>query len=483
MSEIFDVLVIGGGAVGCAVARELSAYKLRLGVLEKEADVASGTSGRNSAVVHAGFNNTPQSLMAKLCVQGNRGFERLCRDLDVPFLNTGKVLVAFSEEDVAVLQGLVKKGETNGCRGLSMLTREELAARVPGVGGIAGMESASTSVFDPFLYTVALAENAQKNGAEFFLNTPLLSVHRENGLFRLETPERDFFCRVLVNSAGLYADRVSAMAGVEGYRLYPCRGEYLIFEGDPELLRVPVYPAPRKGIGGLGVHLTVTTEGDILVGPSAEYIQSPSDTATTAAIQQKLLTEAYELLPALRGRVPIGAYSGIRAKQAPPEKGGFYDFTVKSEPSVPGLINLIGIESPGLTASVPLARLVTELAGQLLPLEKKSDFDPTRKAPPCFRRLSDEQKAELIAADPDWGEIVCRCRSVTKAEILAAVNNPLGAKTLSSVKYRTRAATGRCQSGYCLGKLADLLIAHGGLSEGEVTLRGRGSEIFGGFEE
>lgn len=483
MNGIFDVLVIGAGAVGCAVARELSAYKLDIGVLEKGCDVAPATSGRNSAVVHAGFNNATGSLMAKLCVEGNRGFEKLCRELDVPFVNTGKVLVAFNDEDIEVLKGLVAKGRANGCTGLSMLSREELYARVPGVGGIAGMESASTSVFDPFLYTVALAENAQKNGAQFLFSSEVVGISRENGVFRVETAGGVFFSRVLVNSAGLYADKISAMAGVEGYRIYPCRGEYLIFEGDSSLLNVPVYPAPRKGIGGLGVHLTVTTEGDILVGPSAEYIGSPADTATTAEIQHKLLTEATALLPGLSGRVPIGAYSGIRAKQAPPEKGGFFDFTVKSEPAVPGLINLIGIESPGLTASLPLAKMVRGLVAEHLSLEAKPDFDPTRKAPPCFRRLSDGERAELIAKDPAWGEIFCRCRNVTKAEIIAAINNPLGAKTLSSIKYRTRAATGRCQSGYCMGKLTDALVNWGGLKPGEVTFRGRGSEIFRGDEE
>ena len=480
MNEVFDVVVVGAGAVGCAVARELSAYDLKIAVLEKEYDVAAGTSGRNSAVVHAGFNNTPGSLMAQLCVEGNRGFSALCRELDVPLIHTGKVLVAFTPEDEEVLSSLMKKGEANGCEGLRMLSKEELSKRVPGVGGISGMESPNTSVFDPFLYTVALAENALSNGAEFFFGAEVCSVSREEGLFVLETPRGIFKSKTLVNSAGLFSARISAMAGVEGYNIYPCRGEYLILEGDSELLNVPVYPAPRKGIGGLGVHLTVTTEGDILLGPSAEYISDPEDTASTAEIQKKLLNEACQLLPALSGRTPVAAYCGIRAKQSPPEKGGFQDFTIRSEPSCRGLINLIGIESPGLTASVPIAKRVCAMVLELVPAEKNPNFDPTRKAPPCFRRLSDEQKQELIASDPDWGEIVCRCKNVTKAEIKNAIDNPLGVKTVSAVKYRTRATTGRCQSGYCLGKIADILVSHGGLSPEEISLRGRGSELFAG---
>ena len=475
-----DVIIVGAGAVGCACAREFSAYDLKTVVLEKEYDVAAGTSGRNSAVVHAGFNNTPNSLMARLCVEGSKGFSALCRDLGVPLVNTGKVLVAFSDEDMETLKALIAKGETNGCEGLRLLDREELSKRVPGVGGIGGMESPNTSVFDPFLYTVALAENAAANGAEFRFGAEVKAIVRENGVFRVETPAGEFCAPVLVNSAGLAAAKVSALAGVEGYRIYPCRGEYLILEGDPELLNVPVYPAPRKGIGGLGVHLTVTTEGDILIGPSAEYISDPGDTASTAEIQEKLLTEAAMLLPELRGRTPVGAYCGIRAKQAPPEKGGFFDFTIRAEESCRGLINLIGIESPGLTASVPIAKRVRKLAEEFLPMEKKADFDPTRKPTPVFRNLSDAERARLIKEDPNWGEIVCRCRNVTKAEILAAANNPLGVRTVAAIKYRTRATTGRCQAGYCLGRIADILINDLGMSPEEVTLRGAGSEFFTG---
>ncbi len=476
--EIFDVAIVGAGAVGSAIAREMSAYRLKIAVLEKEYDVAAGTSGRNSAVVHAGFNNTPGSLMARFCVEGNRGFEALCADLGVTYRKTGKVLVAFTPEDEEVLRGLVKKGEANGCRGLRLLNKAQLSARVPGVGGISGMESCDTAVFDPFLYTVALAENAAGNGAKFFFGWELTKVTWEDGIFCLESPGGKLYSRVLVNSAGLYADRVSALAGVEGYKLYPCRGEYLIFESDPALLDVPVYPAPRSGIGGLGVHLTVTTEGDILVGPSAEYISSEADTASTGEVQARLRREAEELLPALRSRTPIGAYCGIRAKQAPPRLGGFFDFTIKSEPAVPGLINLIGIESPGLTASVPIAKYVRELVSELIPLEENPEFNPKRTPPPRFRDLTEAEQAALIARDPNWGEIVCRCRKITRAEIIAAAKNPLGVHTVAGIKYRTRATTGRCQGGYCFAKIADILMEELNLEPEEIVYRDPEGKFF-----
>lgn len=478
MNTVYDVLIVGAGAVGCAAARELSRYRLRTAVLEKEYDVAAQTSGRNSAVVHAGFNNTPGSLMARLCVEGSRAFPALCAELGVPLLKTGKVLAAFSDSDVDVLRGLIRRGRLNGCTGLRILSREELHARVPGVGGIAGMESPATCVFDPFLYTVALAENAVQNGTEFFFGNEVLSIVRKDGVFRVTTSKGEFSSRVLVNCAGLYADRISSLAGVEGYRIYPCRGEYLIFEGDPELLSVPVYPAPRKGIGGLGVHLTPTTEGDILVGPSAEYIEDPDDTASTAEIQRKLLDEAVQLLPGLSGRVPIASYCGIRAKQAEPSEGGFRDFVIRAEESCPGLVNLIGIESPGLTASVPIARLVCRLVGGFIPLEENPGFDPVRKPPIRFRDKSPEERAALVASNPDWGEVVCRCRNVTRREILDALENPLGVRTVTAVKYRTRACSGRCQGGYCLSRIADIMLREFGMRPEEITLRGPGSELF-----
>ncbi|MBQ5973096.1 MAG: NAD(P)/FAD-dependent oxidoreductase [Oscillospiraceae bacterium] len=476
--ERFDVLIVGAGAVGCAAARELSRYRLRIGVLEKEYDVAAGTSGRNSAVVHAGFNNAPGSLMAQLCVEGSRGFGALCRELDVPLVRTGKVLVSFSDGDTETLRGLIARGERNGCEGLRLLDADELRALVPGIGGIAGMLSPRTSVFDPFLYAVALAENAAANGAAFFFGAEVLSLRRENGLFTAETPRGDFSAPVLVNAAGLASARIAAMAGAGGYRIYPCRGEYLIFEGGADLPAVPVYPAPRKGIGGLGVHLTPTTEGDVLVGPSAEYLDDPEDTGSTAAVQARLADEAVRLLPALAGRRPIASFCGIRAKQAPPGEGGFRDFVIRSEEAVPGLIDLIGIESPGLTASAPIARRVAGLVGRLIPLTEDPYFDPIHRFPPRFRELDDETRARFIAEDPAWGEIVCRCRLVTRREIADALNNPLGVRTLTALKYRTRAATGRCQSGYCLARIADVWRQELGLQPEELTLRGPGSELF-----
>ena len=481
MKNQFDVLIVGGGAVGCAVARELSRSKLSIALLEKESDVACGTSGRNSAVVHAGFNNKPGTLMAQLCVEGNEGFEALCAELDVPYNKTGKVLVAFNEAEMGTLAKLVKQGETNGCKGLRLVDQEEVQKLVPNVGGVGGMVSPNTAIFDPFIYTIALAENAIANGAQFFLEHEVTGVRKEDGLFVVTTPKGEFKTKILVNSAGMYSDKVSAMAGVDEYRIYPCRGEYLILDKiAEEYLNIPVYPAPAAGIGGLGVHLTPTIHGNIIIGPSNEYIEDQEDCASTQEVLDKLFKEAQMLLPPLQRKDIIGSYCGIRSKLAPPSEGGFRDFVIKEEPAVENFINLVGIESPGMTASMPIAKRVADMVKAKLNPEENAEFCGKRTGILRFAEQTPEKKAELIAQDPDYGEVVCRCQQVTKKEIRQAIENPLGAKTISAIKYRAWPTTGRCQGGYCLFRIVEMLEKEYGVKIEEVSQRGEGSELFTG---
>ncbi len=474
-----DVIVVGAGAVGCAVARELSRYQLDVTVLEKENDVAAGTSGRNSAVVHAGFNNKPGSLMASLCLEGSRGFEALCRELDVPYKKTGKLLVAFDEADLDALRNVLRQGERVGCEGLRLIGREELNALAPRVGGIGAMLSPNTAIFDPFLYCVALAENAAENGARFVFEQSVVKIERLREGFCVYTPDHQYQCRFLINCAGLYCDKISEMAGVAGYRIYPCRGEYFILDRvADEWLTMPAYPVPRPGIGGLGVHLTPTIHGNLIIGPSAEYIDSRDDYACTKDIMEKLLREAEQLLPGLsRGQI-IGNYSGIRPKQAPRGEGGFRDFVIREEAACPGLINLIGIESPGLTASVPIARMVRQIIERHGTLEKKRDYIARRKGIRRFRDLSETEQEALIRAEPEYGEIICRCQTVTKREIREAVENPLGVRSLAAIKYRAWPMTGRCHGGYCLTRIVDMLVHEYNMTPEEISYRGAGSEPF-----
>ncbi len=476
----FDILIIGAGAVGCAVAYDLSRYDLKVAVLEKEFDVAAATSGRNSGVVHAGFNNRPGSLMARLCVEGNDGFEKLCKDLDVPYKKTGKYVVAFDNEDYATLESILEQGKANGCKGLEIIDAKALHSVLPDVGGIAALYSPNTAVFDPFLYTVALADNAADNGVEFFLGQEVSSIDKEDGFFKVSSNDKVFLCRMIVNCAGLNSAKVSAMAGCGDYRIFPCRGEYLILDKIADkVLNVPVYPAPKRNIGGLGVHLTPTIHGNIIIGPSAEYIEDSEDYASTQELIDRLFAEAHKLLPTLERSQVIGAYSGIRSKQAPPKEGGFHDFVIKEESSCKGFINLVGIESPGMTASMPIAKMVRSIIAETLELKKK-EVKPNRKRILKFSEQPDEVKADLIRKDPSYGDVVCRCQQVTRKEICQAIENPLGVKTISGIKYRVWATTGRCNGGYCLSRISEILEKEYNIEPEDITFRGPGSELYSG---
>ena len=481
MGKVYDVIIIGAGAVGCAIARELSRYSISTLVLEKECDVAYGTSGRMSGVVHAGFNNKTGSLMAKLCVEGNRLFEGVCSELGIPYKKTGKVLVAFDEADMKALEGIIERGKANGCEGLRLIGQDEIRAIAPGIGGIGGMLSPNTAIFDPFEFCIAHAENAMDNGVDFSFESEVTAISRQDDTFNVTTPKGVFSSRFIVNSAGLYCDRISAMLGVDNYRIYPCRGQYYILDKvASELLDIPAYPVPRPGIGGLGIHLTPTVDGNIIIGPSAEYLEDPDDYSTTPDVMDKLFSEAKALLPAIERKHIIGNYCGIRPKQAPPGEGGFRDFVIKEEEACPGLINLIGIESPGFTAAVPISFMVSDMLRKHIGLSPKTGFKAVREAPVRFRELSREEQEKLIRKDPEYGEIICRCQNVTRREIRDAIENRFGARSISAIKYRAWATTGRCNGGYCLAKIVDMLIHDYHMKPEEITYRGKGSELFSG---
>ena len=481
MNELFDVLIVGAGAVGCAIARELSRYKLQIGVVDKACDVASGASGRNSAVVHAGFNNKPGTLMAELCVEGNEQFEALCAELDVPYKKTGKLLVAFDETELQTLQELLRQGEENGCKGLRMVDQATVQKLAPNVGGVGGMYSPNTAIFDPFLYTVALAENAVANGARFFLNNRVVAVKKEDELFAVTTSRGVLKTRVLVNAAGMFSDQISAMVGVDEYHIYPCRGEYLILDKIAnDYLTIPVYPAPTKGNSGLGIHLTPTVHGNLLVGPNAEHINDHLDFGTVSKTQDELFAAAKKLLPVLQKKDVIGAFAGTRPKLASPEEGGFRDFVIKEEPTVPNFINLVGIESPGMTASMPIAKRVSAMVDRILQPASNPDFCGKYHSIIRFAEQTPERKAELIAQDPDYGEVICGCQQVTKKEICQAIENPLGVKTISGIKYRAWPTTGRCQGGYCMTRIVEILNKEYGVRLEDIAYRDEGSELFAG---
>lgn len=486
MVRAYDVLVVGGGVVGCAVARELSRFSLRVAVLERELDVGLGTSCRNSGVLHAGFNYLPGSIRGVLDVRGNAMMDRLCRDLKVKIKRIGKLTVALDEEDRNAVFRLREQGEANGVPGLEIVGPERMHAIQPGVEGDLALYSPSSAIISPYGLTIGLAENAVANGAHFHLGQKVTSLTRhedDGGGWIVGTGSGDrFLASVVVNSAGLFAAEVCRMAGITEYEIYPCRGQYYVLDRRLDgMLNTLVYSVPKKNAPGLGIHLTPTVDGNILIGPDAEYLEDPDDVSCTATGLLGLRDEGQKLMHEIRMTDYIRSFSGIRAKQTPPSEGGNKDFVVEDRKDPKGFINLLGIESPGLTSAPAIAEMVRDMVGHHLPLVPNPDFNPVRPGSPFFfSELSAEERSDRIAENPNYGEIICRCEKITKQEILDAVQNPLGARTLVSIKYRARASMGRCQGGFCIPRIVRMLRREFGWSPEEFLMRGVSSTLFVG---
>ena len=479
MEQLYDVLIIGGGVVGSAIAREMSRYRLRIGVLEKNLDVCYETSGRNSGVIHGGFAYDTGSLKARLCVEGNQMMDRLSRELDFKFVRCGKVLVGNTPEDMETLKKTIKKGEKNGVKGLELIDREGLHRLVPAVAGEFAMFSPNSGIVDPFNYTIALAENAKGNGADYYFDREVRAVCRKGGVYQIETTNGIFSSRWVVNSAGLGCGRISEMLGIKGYRVIGSKGDYIILDKRTgSLLPMPVYPVPSNTY--MGIHVTNTTDGNVIVGPDAELTEDFSYYGVSQSNMDYLADSASSLWPCIHKGDYIRNYSGILPKWVD-DKGTIQDFKIEIRDDLaPNAINLVGIESPGLTAAVPIARYAISLMKEREELIPDPDFQPVRKGILRFEEQTEEEQARLIRKNPDYGEVICRCEKVTRAEILQAIHNPLGVETMVGIKYRTRSMMGRCQGGYCQMRIAQMIEEELGMKVTDLRYAGRNSQLFFG---
>jgi glycerol-3-phosphate dehydrogenase len=487
-NEINDVLVVGAGVVGCAIARELARYELKIGVIESEPDVALGTSCRNSGVVHSGINCAPGTKRAALNVRGNKMMDDLCAELKVPLKRIGKLTVALTENDLPGLHKQREQGVANGVPGMEMMDNEAMRRIQPGVEGILGLWTPSSGIISPYGLTIALAENAHANGVSFHLDSSVESIVRRDEVFEARVRDlrsdttRTFKARVLINSAGLHSDEVSRMVGLDDGVIWACRGEYYVLDKRLDgSLNALIYPVPGPNDPGLGIHLTPTVDGNILIGPSAEYIpgEGKEDYRTTAPVMEDLMREGMRLLPGLSVSDFIRSFSGNRPKRTPPETGGNADFIIEDTAS--GFIRLQGIESPGLTSSPAIAAEVGGLVRRHLELRRRKNFAPERHGfVGQFSALPLETRMDLISSEPEYGEIICRCEQITKREIRSAIENPLGARTLAGIKYRARAMMGRCQGGFCVPRIVRMLRDEYGYAPGDYVTRGRGAYMFSG---
>lgn len=459
----YDVLVIGAGAVGALSARALTERGLRVAVLEADADAACGASGANSGIVHAGYDALPGTRKAALNIRGAAMMEALAAELGVPYRRNG-ALVCAKKEETGILSGLLRRGQENGVSGLSVLGREELHALEPGLAGdlVAALLAESSAVISPYRLTIAALGSAMDNGAAFFPETPVISLSREGGDWMVNG---EFRAPLAVNAAGIHADTLAALAGEPAVRQHARRGEYLLLDRTcGTLLSHTVFRAPTAR--GKGILLSPTADGNLILGPTAEEQNDRESRATTAAGLAAVERAAREVLPGLPRGAVITSFAGLRAAG----ETGDFEITERN-----GLLSLIGIESPGLTAAPAIAELVADtLAGGRA---KLPSFVRSRTPYDWFRRLTREEQSEQIRRDPAFGRMVCRCEEVTEGELLFAMRQNPPARTLDALKRRVSAGAGRCQGSFCTPGVLALLAREAGVSPLAVTKRGRGSEL------
>lgn len=472
---MFDIIIIGAGVIGCAIARELSKYNLKICVLEKDSDVANGTSKANSGIVHAGYDAKPGSLKAKLNVKGNAIFNKLSKELDFPFKNIGSFVLAFDNEGIGLLKKIKKQGELNNVSGLEIISGDEAKKLEPCISKdvVAALYAPTAGITSPYEMTIALAENAYCNGVEFNLETKVDGIEKKEDYYIIDTNKGKFKSNFIINAAGVYADEINNMISKYKINIIPRRGEYCLCDktvGD--MVSKIIFQLPNEK--GKGVLVTPTVDGNLLIGPNAIDIKDKDNVNTSHEGIDEVLYKAKLSLNDVPTSEIINSFSGNRAHSS---KG---DFIIGEAKDVENFINVAGIESPGLSAAPAIAEIVENIIIDKINVEKKEDFNPIRHGIPRFSEMSNEERENIIKENPKYGKIVCRCESVTEGEILESIKRPLGAKNIDAVKRRTRAGMGRCQSGFCLSKIVEILSNELNLPPEEITKFGGDSNILVG---
>lgn len=480
--QSYDIIIIGGGVIGSAIARELTRYQLSVAVLEKESDVCTQTSGRNTGMLHAGFLYKTGSLKAQCTVEGNAEFDTVAKELDVPFKRTGKLIVGFTEEHRQRLLNILERGKANGVPDMELIDRARMDEIDPSAGGNFAIYCPTSGILDPFIYTIALAENAVQNGAVYHLYTEVTGCEvLPDGHHLLHTSKGDFSCRWVINSAGLNSAKISDMLGIPGYVIQPVKGEYFVLDKKAgAFAKIPVYPAPTER-NTFDTHATPTVDGNVLVGPNSFNVDDGEDYSVSQKGMDGLQESGARMFKHMKRDFYIRTFAGARPKRIDPATGEIQDFLIECRDDVPGVINLVGIESPGLTSALPIARRVVRLLSEREMLTPNPDFNPVRRGIRRFHEQSREEQAKMIAEDPNYGDIVCRCETITRAEILKAIHNPLGVCTVNGIKVRTRASMGRCQGGYCETRITAMIREELSKAVCDVRLTNGNSNMFTGY--
>ncbi len=474
----YDVLIIGAGIAGASIARQLCRYQLRIALLDKEADVSFGTSKANSGIVHAGFHDKPGTLKAKLCARGNLLYEEWANELEFPFRRCGILAVATDEEQAHQLEALYQRGRQNKVPYMQIISGERVLEQEPHLTPDTreALYAPTGGIVEPYEMIFAIVENAKKNGLVLLTDNEVEAIEPMHGGLRVKSGSKEVSSRFVINAAGLYADSISRMAGAEEFAIIPRKGEeYMLDKRAGSLINSVIFPVPSKTSKGILVIPTV--DGTLMLGPTAAEIEDKEDRATTAEGLQHILEHVRPMVPAIQLKDIIAAFVGLRPVLR--QQDGSEDFYIARSQKVPALIQVAGIQSPGLTSAPAIAEMVKGILLQSgLALVESPNYDPYRPAGKKVRHLNVAEIDTLIAEDPSYARIVCRCEKVSEAEIAHAIRNEH--TTMDAIKFATRTGMGRCQGGFCSFRTMEIIHRETGMNYDEITKRGGGSWIVKG---
>ena len=445
---MYDVVIVGAGAIGSSIARELSKYKLKTLVLERENDVGNVTSMANSAIVHSGYDPKPGTKKAFHNVRGNKLYDEIAKDLDVEFKRIGSLTCAINDEELEVIEHYLPRAKENGVE-VKLLNKEETKELEPFISDnvIASLYAPTAGIINPFELTVALMENAMDNGVELKLNTEVVDITKTSNGYLVKTNDEEIEPRVVINSAGLYSDKVARMLGIDTFEVKPRKGEYFVLDHfkQPFVSHV-IFPTPTAK--GKGILVTPTTHGNYLVGPSSEWVEDKEDLSTDKLTLDDVRSKSSTLVSNIPFQYMIRQFSGLRAT------GSTGDFIIENHE---GFIILGGIESPGLASAPSIALEVIDLVKENIELVSNENFNPKRRKLNKLINMSEEERNELIKKDPRYGRIVCRCESISEGEVVDIIHRNAGATTVKGVKKRCRPGFGKCQGGFCEPLIVEIL--------------------------
>ena len=470
-----DVVVIGTGIMGACVARELSRYNLNVVVLDKENDVSNGTSKANSAIIHAGYDAVNGTLMAKYNVLGNAMFEDLCKEIEAPFKRVGSYVLAFTEEERPHLELLYDRGVKNGVPGLEILEGAEVLKREPNLNPniVAALYAPTAGIVGPWEFVIKMLENAVENGVEVKLNSKVVDIQKVDGGYKVITEKEEILTKTVINAAGVHADEINDMVSKKHFNIIPRKGEYFLLDKvQGTLVNSVIFQCPSKM--GKGILVSCTVHGNLITGPTATDVESKDDVGNTIPEMDLIRREALRSVPSVNFRDNIRNFAGLRAES---DTG---DFIIGEAEDAEGFFNIAGTKSPGLTSApaigVDVAKMVVEKLGNPT---MKTEFKKNRYQI-HFMDLTPEEKAEVIAKDPRYGRIICRCESITEGEIVDVIHRTLGARTVDGVKKRCRPGMGRCQGGFCGPRVQEILARELGKNLDDIVLDKTGAYILTG---